>query len=315
MQAIRLIILSCSLLLALTTYSSAHIEYSNEIRNQDAKLIEICNTSQSNIHKSDNLICFIGDITEASAKSLIEALELYPDATLVIDSPGGLAHAAIAIGLIIHSQQTRLIVSNRCYSSCANYILPAAFRLVVWDKTLVLLHGSIPRERVLYIDGQLRLALEKEGTDPTSLSASDLVSHPAFREAYDAFPEYARTAIAEETEFFAEIGPDETYLHRYWEILRNVRTYANKSCQPKDGLFVLVGPQMAKEFSFTNVEYFWWPGNQEIIAQANKKEAKIHKDRTLVLDMNLMPSYIPGRGFVEQSDCLKAEYQKTSQSQ
>lgn len=283
--------------------SSADIVYTESARSSDAELVKACTNADGPITVVPNGICFDGVISEATKIVLLRHIYEYPEYTVVVNSPGGEVPAALEIGLAFFELETRLIIYGNCNSSCANYLLPAAFRLVVWDNARVILHGSLPRQAPDYLKlklGHLLTRIREEGGHDDDIRKSSAVG-AALNEAMDEFPEYISTDVAQESAFFATIGPDETYLHRYWEAQRNIYRYAQEQCHPETGFILVVGPEYVNEFRITNVEYFWWPPPQEMVKVAHPKG-----DRSVVvLDMNLMPSWVPGLGFTSQSDCLK----------
>lgn len=62
---------------------------------------------------------------------------------LVLDSEGGSVEAALDIAEMIEGRRLVMRVEGKCNSSCANYFLPLAGRIVVEAKGMVLLHGGI----------------------------------------------------------------------------------------------------------------------------------------------------------------------------
>lgn len=66
--------------------------------------------------------------------------------TVIIDSEGGDAIAAIAIGKLVHQYGWNVRIENRCYSSCANYIFPAGKTKYVTKTAILLFHGDPHQE-------------------------------------------------------------------------------------------------------------------------------------------------------------------------
>lgn len=61
---------------------------------------------------------------------------------LEINSPGGDVGSVIRMSEIVHPAGATLFISGECNSSCANYMIPVARRIVMGPKALVLTHGS-----------------------------------------------------------------------------------------------------------------------------------------------------------------------------
>jgi len=91
--------------------------------------------------ESDTLV-FKGDMNTESlahAKRLIESSDID---VLRISSGGGEAMPSIAFAHFIHDRNMDVIVSRACFSSCANYILPAAASVLVESGAVVGWHGG-----------------------------------------------------------------------------------------------------------------------------------------------------------------------------
>lgn len=62
---------------------------------------------------------------------------------LILDTEGGSVEAALDIVKVLEGRRLTMRVEGECNSSCANYFLPVAGRIVVGPKGMVLLHGSM----------------------------------------------------------------------------------------------------------------------------------------------------------------------------
>ncbi len=62
--------------------------------------------------------------------------------TLDINSPGGDMGAGIELGYFIKENNLNVIVSQLCYSACANYALPAAKHVLVRSGAMLGWHGG-----------------------------------------------------------------------------------------------------------------------------------------------------------------------------
>ncbi len=63
--------------------------------------------------------------------------------TIVMNSWGGDVEAGRAIGRLIGAQPRTLIIDGECLSSCGNYFVPAANRLIMRRGAIIGLHGSL----------------------------------------------------------------------------------------------------------------------------------------------------------------------------
>lgn len=63
--------------------------------------------------------------------------------TIVINSWGGDVEAGRAIGRLIGAQPRTLIIDGECLSSCGNYFVPAADKLIMRPGAVIGLHGTL----------------------------------------------------------------------------------------------------------------------------------------------------------------------------
>lgn len=83
-----------------------------------------------------------GSINEAMTACVRD--KLTPTTTdLIVDSGGGQVAAALDIAELLEPLRLTVYVRDRCYSSCANYFLPIADRLIVAPGAVIVLHGGI----------------------------------------------------------------------------------------------------------------------------------------------------------------------------
>lgn len=83
----------------------------------------------------------IGTIDSALADCVADLIG--PDILVVrVSSPGGETRAGRRIGHMIGDHPRTLVVDGWCMSSCANYFVPAADRLVIEPHSLIGLHGT-----------------------------------------------------------------------------------------------------------------------------------------------------------------------------
>jgi hypothetical protein len=88
---------------------------------------------------------YVGPITDAGNKkafALYEAEARKPP-VLLIRSPGGVTSEGMALGRWVRQHQMTVKVLDLCFSSCANYVFPAAPRKIVSDFAVVGYHGGL----------------------------------------------------------------------------------------------------------------------------------------------------------------------------
>lgn len=83
-----------------------------------------------------------GSIDQAMA-DCIAAVWQPTTRVLILNSPGGDVATALDIAVRFEGQGLEMRVDGECNSSCANYFLPLARRIVVEPGSVVMLHGSV----------------------------------------------------------------------------------------------------------------------------------------------------------------------------
>lgn len=83
-----------------------------------------------------------GEINEALAACVAAAFQP-TTRVVVLNSPGGNVAFALDVAEHFEGRGLEMRVENECNSSCANYFLPLAGRIVVEPEALILLHGSL----------------------------------------------------------------------------------------------------------------------------------------------------------------------------
>lgn len=95
---------------------------------------------------------------------------------LVVDSGGGDIKQALDIAELLEPLTLTVRVRGRCYSSCANYFLPLARRLIVEPGAAIVLHGGadpqfLQDEMLERRERRVREIMADEGVDRTEAEA------------------------------------------------------------------------------------------------------------------------------------------------
>ncbi|MFH0264852.1 hypothetical protein [Vibrio rumoiensis] len=69
---------------------------------------------------------------------------------LQITSPGGMIEPGIELGYFIKENNLDLILTQLCFSACANYLLPAAHSITIQKDTLLGWHGGARQSNALW---------------------------------------------------------------------------------------------------------------------------------------------------------------------
>jgi hypothetical protein len=134
------------------------------------------------VEASGDTVIFKGQINARSVAQFLRLLQDPGIKRLVITSRGGSVAAALDMAIAVHERQLDIEVPTTCWSSCANYVFPAAHRKTLGRPGSVAWHGNMAH--VLYL----------QQTGQASWSESQLRS--------------ARDLATREAEFFRRIGVD-----------------------------------------------------------------------------------------------------------
>ncbi|MEL6686315.1 MAG: hypothetical protein AAFP97_01690 [Pseudomonadota bacterium] len=108
----------------------------------NSEITEQCFNAPSRIvsYRDTRILCILGRISHIDTDWHIETIDEVD--AIFIDSLGGVVDSAIAIGLKIYDSGKPLHVGVMCFSSCANYIVPAARKIVLSKRTIIAFHGT-----------------------------------------------------------------------------------------------------------------------------------------------------------------------------
>lgn len=108
-----------------------------------AKSPEGAGPATTTLWANGSVIEFSGEITMDSSAEFIRLAELHRPQRLVITSGGGAVLAGLDMADYVHSHGMDVEVPTACFSSCANYVFPAARNKVIQGSGLVGWHGTI----------------------------------------------------------------------------------------------------------------------------------------------------------------------------
>lgn len=254
--------------------------------------IDTCRSKGTSVTAgAGGLICLYGSISSATMRTLMEERPLR---TIVVDTEGGDTLAAMELGLALRKDRAALVVDGTCFSSCANYLVPAASdRLTVLDGSLIGIHGSPPRDHHRVIDD----FLESKG-----LSRLDVPNQPnLFQEGARTYPNHVERQVVPEVRYFAKILVQEAYVTRYAELLRSIRERGIRRCQPKKGTLLIVGPRYLKMFR-VGANYIWWPQDRSEIVRRLAKHLKA--SYSIIYDTDEYVGWTQSEGFLPKAGCL-----------
>jgi hypothetical protein len=85
---------------------------------------------------------YTGSISEERNRKFFDVINNQSVKRLVFNSTGGEVEAAINLGLWIYQNKIDIEITEYCFSSCANYIFPAAYHKIIRAGAIVAWHGN-----------------------------------------------------------------------------------------------------------------------------------------------------------------------------
>lgn len=141
---------------------------------------------------------YVGSLTaDANQRAFALFSQAQPrPAILSIRSKGGVTGAGIELGRWVHAQGLTVKVMEYCFSSCANYVFPAAPRKLVSNFAVIGYHGGLSS-----------MSFQLDGEQEAMLKTLPAEQREALRARLEqAVREAAAPQAAEEARYFALIG-------------------------------------------------------------------------------------------------------------
>jgi hypothetical protein len=162
-------------------------------------------------------LTYIGGINDAGLNALSEAVRHLPRGQvtkMVVNSGGGDTKAGIYIGSIVGDIKPDLTIETGCFSSCANFIAPAAASITIRENAFLGWHGNdrgfqiVAEQEGVSLREHLRAMVSSQIVD-----GKDKDGNPADIEAFldEAVPA-TEDLIVREAAFYERIGlPNDTF--------------------------------------------------------------------------------------------------------
>ena len=93
-------------------------------------------------YNDDREFVLIGEFGE-EARSCFATTYKKGTQVIRVDSAGGQASAGLALAYRLRDEKFHLIIENKCNSSCAQYLIPAAYEVSLTKNSGIVLHGAI----------------------------------------------------------------------------------------------------------------------------------------------------------------------------
>lgn len=298
-DTIRILALSFVFILVSLSDATAQSAHAPDHSDEIAEMARSCSSAESGVSTFSDYLCLKGMITEQSGEDFARHISRTPK-YVIVDSQGGSIRPAIHIARLLHDYALPLVISERCYSSCANYLIPAASELIALEGSLVVLHGHAPRNFSYFLALEMRQDQEALALAQSGSLENKKLTHWT-NEAFEKYQsEITPLMQAEASLFSLFMNVDMHYLFRFREVKRNIALYGSPSCRQRKSMLLIVDEDFLKEFGISNITQYWWP-NSELVLEKGLQQ--LGRDKTIVLGNDLFPSWIPGVGNTTRDIC------------
>lgn len=160
--------------------------------------------------EGDTLI-YIGGINANGLQALSEKVRTLPRGQvtkMIVNSGGGDTKAGIFIGSIIADLKPHLTIETGCFSSCANFIAPAAASIIIRQDAFLGWHGNdrgfaiVAAEKGVTLREHLRAMVASQAKDAVAPDGKPVDIEAFLDEAVPA----TEALIAEEAKLYQRIG-------------------------------------------------------------------------------------------------------------
>ena len=210
-----------------------------------ASLSAKCNNASERIIKLGKVqsLCIFGSISQNNAKWYIDKIDEVD--SIFIDSLGGHVIGSMAIGLKIHDSGKTLYVGTRCFSSCANYIVPASKKIILSDKSIIAFHGTASsafhEDYIVIPSIKFRdIGISIEDSIISRLNVTKGVNPHEF---YDSL----------ENAFFQEIGVDKKYLLEVNELFENIDSETYAACRINRSVALVNSESRLRQYLYKSI--------------------------------------------------------------
>lgn len=133
------------------TFNLTHTEVS-EIASECA--LRFSGNLEVNIFETKTTICLEGFFSPNSAKKVVGFLSKSTHKLIVVSSNGGYPIEVVQIATKIAVQEMDLIVYDKCFSACANFLFISARKKYIGKSAIVAWHGLTSPPKAIRLDGR-----------------------------------------------------------------------------------------------------------------------------------------------------------------
>ncbi|MFL6676156.1 MAG: hypothetical protein ACJ8LG_23040 [Massilia sp.] len=217
---------------------------------------------------TENQVAIVGSINYPLVAYIARGAKKYPHIQrLVIDSDGGVSEAAVQLAQVVREHGWDIVVKNKCFSACANFIFPAGKRKTVLPNSWVGIHdtGRLFRRA----DGSLHFITGNE--IPGFMASGNVTSESA---------DLMRKKESAANAFYASLGLSAAPLQDYANYIsarkhvlgeEDVDHFPGVPGCPRYMAWALNKKQL-EEMGVTGIVDFWFPANAE-------EERAFYKDK------------------------------------
>ena len=164
----------------------------------------------------DDTLTYIGGTNDKGLQALRDAVRAVPRGRIrkmVVNSGGGDTAAGLSIGAVVADLAPDLTIEVGCFSSCANYIAPAAKSITIRENAFLGWHGNdrqyevIAKQTSVPVRDQLRAIFRKQAPNGKAPSGKPVDIEALVEEAAAML----QNRSADESAFYSRLGVADTF--------------------------------------------------------------------------------------------------------
>ena len=217
-----------------------------------------------------------------------------------VNSLGGEVLTAIKLGRIINERRIPVFISGICLSSCANYIVPAASKVIILENSYVGFHGTPQRHEKSYSENLEKARIDRwlkpsNGKSMYNYSIED-IDHSISISKKDK--QLFKEITLNEVNYFLDIGIDEAYATSFSYTRKRVLESTKVACRPSRKLYFILGPKHAHAYGIP-ISNSWFPKNQNDF----DKLRSVIPNHSLIYDFDTHPFFIAPNHYLDANIC------------
>lgn len=211
-------------------------------------------------------LCLNGTIAKGDEDIFLTALGTFAEnkpVVLVARSSGGDANVTLAMAEAISDRPVTVVAYDICASSCANYLLSAGKRKVVWQEAILAYHGGVSWDHLDVIVSAITEQMPSMGA--TEPDMADKINHLILQNIEENRQQLGEL-IARQDHFLVSVGISPT-LFRWMDLYNHMLPQEQQSHCVSDPHMFVYPPALLARFNL-RIDQYEGPDSQAALDAA-----------------------------------------------